>query len=148
MPSEQQIADDGATRWRAAARQAAEAVDPVIDRVLREAAAAAWGRGMFRPRWQLVKELDQARWRAFRYVGSVGPDQHRYLELGVVCHLGPRGEIVGLGVDNGVDFLGLHDLTEYTLRRALDHIRRQRTRVQTYPTFRYEHKARQVAPDE
>ena len=131
-----------AERWRAAKRRAAERVAAVVERALRDAASRAWGRGFLRPPWRLVTDLDEASWRAYRYVGSAGPDDHRYLELGVVCHLDPEGNLIGFGVDNGADFLGLHDTSEYGLRRGLEHIRQQHPQVRGHATPAYDHKVR------
>jgi hypothetical protein len=133
-------ADRAAERWRAAKRRAAERVDATVERALREAATLAWGRGFLRPPWRLAKDFDEASWRAYRYVGSAGPDDHRYLELGVVCHLDPDGNLIGFGVDNGADFMGLHDTSEYGLRRGLEYIRKQHTRVRAYASPVYDHK--------
>ena len=133
--------------WRSLKRRAAERVDALVERALRDAANRAWGRGLFGPRWQLVKDLDEAWWRAYHYVGSAGPDDHRYLELGVVCHLDPAGNLIGFGVDNGADFIGLHDTSEYGLRRGLEHIRKQRPKVQVHQRPTYEHKIRAMSDE-
>ncbi len=133
-----------AAEWRAAKRRAAGRLDAIVDRTLREAAARAWGRGLLRPPWRLVKDLDDASWRAYRYVGSAAPDDHRYLELGVVCHLDPDGNLVGVGVDNGVEFIGLHDTSEYGLRRGLYYIRKQRAHVRSRASPAYEHRLKRM----
>ncbi len=138
-------ADRAAERWRAAKRRAAERVDATVERALREAATQAWGRGFLRPPWRLAKDFDEATWRAYRYVGSAGPDDHRYLELGVVCHLDPDGNLIGFGVDNGADFIGLHDVSEYGLRRGLEYIQRQRQHVQRRDAPAYGHDIRPLA---
>ena len=139
------MGDDRSASWRAAKRSAAERVGPLVERGLREVADRAWGRGLFRRPWELIADLDQASWRAYRYVGSVGEDDHRYLELGVVCHLDPDGNLVGFGVDNGADFMGLHDISEYGLRRGLEYIRKQHTQVRAYATPVYDHKITELS---
>lgn len=136
-----------AERWRALKRRAAERLDGMVERALREAATRAWGRGLFRPSWRLVKDLDETSWRAYRYVGSAGPDDHRYLELGVVCHLDPDGNLVGFGVDNGADFMGIHDTSEYGLRRGLEYVRQRRGPLRGYEAPVYEHTPRPLAED-
>ncbi len=112
----------------------------MVVQALREAAAQAWGRRLFWPAWRIVDSPDDAAWRAYRYLGSAGPADHQYLELGVVCHLDTAGNLVGFGVDNGVDFVGLHDISDYGLRRGLDFICQQRRQVRVYPEPRYDHK--------
>jgi len=134
--------DRVAERWRATKRRVAEQIDPMVERALRAAARRAWGRGLFRPPWRVIKTLDDASWRAYRYVGSAEPDDHRYLELGVVCHLDPDGNLVGFGIDNGVDFMGLHDTSEYGLQRGLEYIRQQRPQIRSYDVPIYDHTLR------
>jgi hypothetical protein len=137
--------DDRAARWRVLTKRAAEQHGELIERALRDVAARAWGRGWLRPSWRIVAAADGAAWRAYRYLGSGGEADHHYLELGVVCHLDPAGNLVGYGVDNGVDFIGLHDTSEYGLRRGLEFIRQQRDQVRVYPEPRYDHKIRDLA---
>lgn len=134
-----QEADPSIERWRAAKRRAADSIDPIADRVLRETATRAWGRGLLRPPWRLIRTPEDASWRAYRYLGTAGPADHRYAELGVLCHLDPDGNVVGFGVDNGVDFLGIKDASEYGLRRALEYIRLQRARPRRYESPVYDH---------
>jgi hypothetical protein len=135
------LGDDRAA-WRAVKRRAADRIDQSVERELHAAATRAWGRGLFRPPWRIVKDPDEASWRAYRYVDSAGPDRHRYVELGVVCHLDPDGDLVGFGVDNGIDFLGLHDTSEYGLRRGLEYILKQPVRIREYAMPVYEHRIR------
>ena len=137
--------DQAVRRWQTLKRQAAERVDATVERALREAANRAWGRGLFRPRWRLIKDPDEASWRAYRYLGSVGSDDHRYLELGVVCHLDPDGNLVGFGVDNGADFMGIHDVSEYGLRRGLEYILKQHTQIRSHQSPAYDHKIRALS---
>lgn len=139
--------DRPASPWLAANRRAAEQLDGIVEPALRDAARLAWGRGLFRSPWHLIKDPDQATWRAYRYVGSPKDDDHRYLELGVVCHLDPEGSLVGFGVDNGVDFIALHDTSEYGLRRGLDYIRQQRPQLRRHDLPMYEHKIRMMSDE-
>ena len=134
-----------AERWARLKRRAGEGLDPLMRRVLDEAARSAWGRGMFRRRYEIVSDLDEAAWRAYRYLGSRGQDEHHYLELGVICHLEPNGNAIGFGVDNGADFIGLHDVSEYGLRRGLEYIRQQRQHVQRRAVPAYAHAIRPLA---
>ena len=139
--------DQAVRRWQALKRQAAERADAVVELELRDAPSQAWRRGLFRPRWRLIKDLDEVSWRAYRYLGSVGSDDHRYLELGVVCHLDPDGNLVGFGVDNGADFMGIHDTTDYGLRRGLEYIVKQHTQVRTHQAPVYDHKIRAMSDE-
>jgi hypothetical protein len=131
-----------AARWAALKRRAGEGLDPLVRRILDDAARKAWGRGLFRRRYGVVSQLDEATWRAYRYLGSAADDEHHYLELGIVAHLDPDGNVIGFGVDNGVDFIGLHDVSEYGLRRGLEYIGQQRRQVRTRATPAYEHDRR------
>jgi hypothetical protein len=45
-------------------------------------------------------------------------------------------------VDNGIDFIGLHDTTPYGLQRGLEYIRQQRARVRSYQSPLYDHPLR------
>ena len=139
------MGDDRSAEWRAAKRRAAERIAPVVEPLLRGAATRAWGRGLFRRRWELLANLDEATWRAYHYLGSAGEEDHRYLELGVVCHLDPAGNLVGFGVDNGAAFIGLHDTSEYGLRRGLEYILKQHRQVRSYASPAYGHKPRALA---
>lgn len=139
-----QVDPEAVARWATLKREAGEALDPLLRRVLDDVARKAWGRGLFRRRYAVVGDLDEASWRAFRYLGSVGGDEHRYQELGVVCHLDPHGSVIGFGVDNGVDFIGLHDVSESGLRRGLEHIVQQRQQVRSRATPAYAHPLRTI----
>ena len=129
-------------RWARLKRKAGERLDPLLRRLLDEAAGQAWGRGLFRRRYAVVSDLDEAGWRAYRYLGSDGQAQHHYLEIGVVCHLDPNGTVIGFGIDNGADFIGLHDVSEYGLRRGLEYVRQQRQHVQRRDRLAYDHDVR------
>ncbi len=134
-----------AERWARLKRRAGEGLDELMRRLLDEAARTAWGRGLFRRRYEVVSDLDEAAWRAYRYLGSRGQDEHHYLELGVVCHLDPNGNVIGFGVDIGADFIGLHDVSESGLRRGLEYIQRQRQHVQRRDAPAYRHDIRRLA---
>ena len=142
------MGDDRFVEWRAAKRRAAERVTPTVERALREAATRAWGRGLLRRPWELLADVDQATWRAYHYLGSAAEDDHRYLELGVVSHLDPAGNLVGFGVDNGADFMGLHDTSEYGLRRGLEYIVKQHRQVRSYASPVYGHQLRPLPAGE
>ncbi len=133
---------EAAARWARLKRQAGASLDPLLRRILDEVARKVWGRGLFRRRYAIVGDLDEATWRAMRYLGSVGKDEHRYQELGVVCHLDPHGNVIGFGVDNGVGFIGLHDVSEHGLRRGLEYIVQQRQQVRVRETPAYDHPLR------
>ena len=133
-----------AARWSRLKRQAGDALDPIVRRLLEDAGRKSWGRGLFKRRFAIVGDLDEATWRAYRYLGSRGDGEHHYYELGVVCHLAPDGKVVGFGVDNGIDFIGLHDVSEYGLQRGLEYIRQQRAQVRRRETFTYEHERREL----
>lgn len=133
-----------AERWSLLKRQAGEALDPIIRRLLDDAGRKSWGRSLFRKRFFIVADLDEATWRAYRYLGSRGEQEHHYCELGVVCHLAPDGTIVGFGVDNGVDFIGLHDVSESGLQRGLEYIRQQRPQVRRHEVPAYDHDRREL----
>ena len=134
-----------AERWARLKRRAGEGLDPLMRRLLDETARKAWGRGLFRRRYQVVSDPGEAAWRAYRYLGSRGQDEHHYLEIGIVCHLDPNGTVIGFGIDNGADFIGLHDVSEYGLRRGLEYIQRQRQHVQRRETPAYAHDIRPLA---
>ena len=53
--------------------------------------------------------------------------------------------MIGFGVDNGADFIGLHDVSEYGLRRGLEYIQRQRQHVQRRDAPAYDHDIRPLA---
>ena len=142
------MGDNRSAEWAAAKRRAAERIGPTAERVLGEAATRAWGRGWFRRPWEIVADLDEATWRAYRYLGSASEQDHRYLELGVVPHLDPAGDLIGFGVDNGADFMGLHDTSEYGLLRGLEYILKQHRRVRSYPSPAYDHKIRPLSQDD
>jgi hypothetical protein len=144
-PAPRPVDPAAAERWARLKRRAGEGLDALMRRRLDEAARKAWGRGLFRRRYVVVSDLDEAAWRAYRYLGSRGQDEHHYLELGVVCHLDPNGNVIGFGVDNGADFIGLHDVSEYGLRRGLEYIQRQRQHVQRRNAPAYEHAIRPLA---
>ena len=114
-----------AERWARLKRRAGESLDSPMRGLLEEAARKAWGRCLFRRRYEVVSEMDEASWRAYRYLGSRGQDEHHYLEIGVVCHLDPNGNVIGFGVDNGAELIGLHDVSEYCLRCGMVYINLQ-----------------------
>lgn len=133
------MAEDRAEIWLRLKREASARLDRHVETALTQAARKSWGRGLFRPPWQIVRQPDDVVWRAFRYLGTAGDEDHRYYELGITAHLDPDGRLVGFGVDNGVDFMGLHDVTEYGLERGLEYIRQQRSRVRIYASPQYDH---------
>ena len=143
------MADDRAATWLRLKQDAAARLDAQIEHALQDAARRSWGRGLFGffgPTWQLLRRPDDVAWRAARYLGTVGDEDHRYYELGVTAHLGPGGELVGFGVDNGVDFIGLHDTTAYGLQRGLEYIRQQRPRVRSYASPLFDHPLKPYRP--
>lgn len=121
--------DEGTARaeWRAANERAAATARPLVEKLLTEAARRRWGRRWFGRRWRIVARPSEAAWRAYRWV-----EGFTYEEIGVVCHIDPDGRIVGIGIDNGVDFLALKDVSEYGLRRGLEHLRLQERRTVKY----------------
>lgn len=134
--------DDRAATWLRLKQEAAARLDAQVEQALGEAARRSWGRGffgLFGPSWHLLRRPEDVSWRAVRYLGTADDEDHRYYELGVTAHLGPDGDLVGYGVDNGIDFIGLHDTTPYGLRRGLEYIRQQRARVRSYPSPLYDH---------
>jgi len=133
------MVEDRAEAWLRLKRDAAAAFDQLVESELVGAARRSWGRGLFRPSWQIVRKPDDAAWRAFRYLGTASDDDHRYYELGVTAHLDPSGRLVGFGVDNGAEFMGLHDTTAYGLQRGLEYMRQQRPRVRSYESPQYDH---------
>ena len=133
------MADQRAELWLQRKHEAAERLDSQVEQALQEAARRSWGRGLFRSPWKLLRFPDEVSWRAVRYLGTASDEDHRYYELGVTAHLDAEGGLVGFGVDNGVDFIGLHDVTPYGLRRGLEYIRQQRHRVRTYASPLYDH---------
>jgi hypothetical protein len=140
------MVEDRAEAWLRLKRAAAARLDSLVEPVLASAARRSWGRGFLRPRWQIVRRPDDVAWRAVRYLGTAGDEDHRYLELGVNGHLDPEGRLVGFGVDNGVDFMGLHDTSAYGLERGLDYMRQQRPRVRTHPSPLYDHPLKPFRP--
>ena len=60
----------------------------------------------------------------------------------LLAHLDPDGNVIGFGIDNGVDFLGLHDVSADGLRRGLEYMRQQRQQVRRRPTLAYQHAIR------
>jgi len=133
------MVDQRAETWLQLKHTAAERHDALVVQALTEAARRSWGRSFFRPRWQLLRFPDDVAWRAVTYLGTADDEDHRYYELGVTAHLDPEGGLVGFGVDNGVDFIGLHDVSPYGLRRGLEYIRQQRPRVRSYASPLYDH---------
>lgn len=133
------MVEDRAESWLRVKREAAAALDRLVEPELVKAARRSWGRGLLRSPWTIVRNADDAAWRAYRYLGTAGHDDHRYFELGVTAHLDPQGRLVGFGVDNGADFMGLHDTTAYGLQRGLEYMRQQRPRVRSYDSPRYDH---------
>ena len=133
------MVDQRAEQWQRLKQDAAERLHALVEGALQEAARRSWGRSWFRPRWQILRRVDDVSWRAVRYVGTAADEDHRYFELGVTAHLDPAGGLVGFGVDNGVDFIGLHDVSPYGLRRGLEYIRQQRPRLRSYSSPLYDH---------
>src|SRR4051795_737117 len=133
------MVEDRAEAWQRIKREAASRLDAVVEPELSSAARRSWGRGLFRAPWQIVRRPEDVVWRAFRYLGTAADEDHRYFELGVTAHLDPDGRLVGFGVDNGVDFMGLHDVSAYGLQRGLEYMRQQRPRVRSYPSPQYDH---------
>jgi hypothetical protein len=133
------MVEDRAEAWLWMKREAAARLDALVTPELESAARRSWGRGFLRPRWRIVRRPDDVAWRAFRYLGTAADEHHRYFELGVTGHLDAEGRLVGFGVDNGVDFMGLHDTSAYGLQRGLEYMRQQRPRVRTYASPLYDH---------
>ena len=133
------MVDQRAETWLQRKHDAAERLNVEVERALQVAARRSWGRSFFRPRWHLLRRPDDVAWRACRYLGTASDEDHRYYELGVTAHLNADGGLVGYGVDNGVDFIGLHDTTPYGLQRGLEYIRQQRPRVRSYASPLYDH---------
>jgi hypothetical protein len=137
------MAEDRAEAWRRLKLDAAVQLDPLVRPILASAARRSWSEGLrlpwARPTWQIVQLPEEVGWRAYRYLGTAADEDHRYYELGVVAHLDQQGNLVGFGVDNGVDFIGLHDVSDYGLQRGLEYIRQQRARVRTYVSPTYDH---------
>lgn len=134
--------DDRADAWLHLKRDASAKLDPLVQPILAQAARRSWDGGgprlpWRRPPWRIVPSADDVSWRAYHYLGTAADEDHRYFELGVTAHLDQQGNLVGFGVDNGIDFIGLHDVSDYGLQRGLEYIRQQRARVRTYasPTF-------------
>jgi len=103
--------------WRAARRAAAARYGPSIQAELLEAAQRAWGGQML-----TSVDPDLPAWRVHHYLGSAGPRDHRYLEVSVTATIDPEGRLVAYQVDNGAEFLALHDLSDSGLRRGLRHV--------------------------
>ena len=133
------MANDRAEVWLQMKRDAAARLNGHVEPELTQAARRSWGRGLFRPPWQIVRRPDDVVWRAYHYLGTAADEDHRYYELGIIAHLDPNGQLVGFGVDNGVDFMGLHDVSTYGLQRGLEYMRQQRPRVRSYTSPRYDH---------
>lgn len=132
-------------------REASDRHDALISAELASAAQRSWNTGIRIPwlshdPWQIVRRPDDVMWRAYRYLGTAADEDHRYYELGVTGHLDPEGNLVGFGVDNGVDFMGLHDLSAYGLQRGLEYMRQQRPRVRSYESPQYEHSLKPFKP--
>jgi hypothetical protein len=138
--------DDRAERWLRLKHDAATQLDPLVEPVLAAAARRSWGRGLFRPPWRILRRPDEVAWRACYYLGTPADEDHRYFELGITAHLDPDGQLVGFGVDNGVDFMGLHDISRYGLERGLEYMRQQRPRVRTYESPLYDHALKPFKP--
>ncbi|MGE3270026.1 MAG: hypothetical protein AB7P40_14835 [Chloroflexota bacterium] len=133
------MGDERAAAWLRLKQDASAKLDPLVQPIVANAARRSWGRGLFRPPWRIVLLTDEVAWRAYRYLGTVADEDHRYYELGVTAHLDQQGNLVGFGVDNGVDFIGLHDVSDYGLKRGLEYIRQQRPRVRSYTSPTYDH---------
>ncbi len=140
------MVEDRAEAWLRLKREAAARLDALVEPELVSAARRSWGRALFRPPWQIVRRPDDVAWRAYRYLGTAADEDHRYFELGITAHLDPEGRLVGFGVDNGVDFMGLHDTSAYGLRRGLEYMRQQRPRVRSYESLLYEHGIKAFKP--
>ena len=137
---------DRAEAWLQRKRAAAARLEPLIEPILASAARRSWGRGVFRAPWRIVRRPDDVAWRAVRYLGTAEDEDHRYYELGVTGHLDGDGQIIGFGVDNGVDFMGLHDVSAYGLQRGLEYMRQQRPRVRSYASPLYDHAIKPFRP--
>jgi hypothetical protein len=133
------MVEDRAEAWLRAKREAAARLNGLVEPELAGAARRSWGRGFFRPPWQIVRRPDDVVWRAYHYLGTAADEDHRYFELGITAHLDPEGRLVGFGVDNGGEFLGLHDTSAYGLQRGLEYMRQQRPRVRAYASPQYDH---------
>ena len=133
------MVEDRAEAWLRMKREAAERLNTLVEPELASAARRSWGKGIFRQPWRIVRRPEDVVWRAYRYLGTAADEDHRYLELGITGHLDPAGTLVGFGVDNGVDFMGLHDTSAYGLQRGLEYMRQQRTRIRTYTSPQYDH---------
>jgi len=131
--------EDRAEAWLRMKREAAARLDSLVEPELASAARRSWGRGLFRPPWRIVRRPDEPAWRAYRYLGTADDEDHRYYELGITAHLDGDGRLVGFGVDNGVDFMGLHDTSADGLQRGLEYMRQQRPKVRSYDTPVYDH---------
>lgn len=140
------MVEDRAEVWLRKKRAAAAGLDEHVKPVLASAARRSWGRGLFRPPWQILHQPDDVVWRAYHYLGTAADEDHRYFELGVTGHLDAEGQLVGFGVDNGVDFLGLHDVSAYGLQRGLEYMRQQRPRVRSYASPQYDHALKPYKP--
>jgi hypothetical protein len=112
----------------------------------RDAAWPAGRAGAGRRRPPILRRPDEVAWRACYYLGTPADEDHRYFELGITAHLDPDGQLVGFGVDNGVDFMGLHDISRYGLERGLEYMRQQRPRVRTYESPLYDHALKPFKP--
>lgn len=132
--------------WQSITATVASQVESLVLKALRDAARSAWGRGVLRRSWEIVTLPSPGNWRAYRYVGSPSADEHWYVELGVTCHVAPDHGLVGFGVDNGVDFIAIHDTSASGLSRGLDYVRRQRLRVRSYGEPRFGHRHRDTEP--
>ena len=140
------MVEDRAETWLRLKQSAADRLDAHVEPVLANAARRSWGRGLFRSPWQIVRRPDDVAWRAYRYLGTAADEDHRYVEIGVTAHLDAEGRLVGFGVDNGVDFIGLHDTSTYGLERGLEYMRQQRTRVRSYTSPQYDHALKAFKP--
>lgn len=137
------MSEDRAAAWRSLKLDAASKLDQFVQPILANAAQRSWQSGLrlpwSKPPWQIIRLPEEVSWRAYRYLGTAADEDHRYYELGVVAHLDQLGNLVGFGVDNGVDFIGLHDISDYGLQRGLEYIRQQRPRVRAYASPAYDH---------
>jgi hypothetical protein len=133
------MVQDRAETWLRMKQDAAGRLNELVESELTSAARRSWGRGLFRPPWRIVRRPDEVVWRAYHYLGTAADEDHRYFELGIIAHLDPDGRLVGFGVDNGIDFMGLHDVSAYGLQRGLEYMRKQRPRVRSYTSPQYDH---------
>ena len=96
--------------------------------------------------WRIVRRPDEVALACLPLSGDGRRRGPPVLRLGVTGHLDPDGRLVGFGVDNGVDFMGLHDVSAYGLQRGLEYMRQQRPRVRAYASPQYDHGLKAFKP--